>query len=49
METAVSKNTTTLFGEFDKKKNKTGFHWGIAEDLYGDPTIHINSTMENLK
>ena len=48
-ETGVSCKTTSLFGEYNKQKNKTVFHWGIAEDLYGDPTVNITSTMDNLK
>mgnify|MGYP001806618228 CR=1 FL=1 len=48
-ETAISKETQTIFGEYNKQKNKTIFHWGIAMDLYEDPTVDINVTMNSLK
>lgn len=38
-ETGVSKQTATQFGAFNKKKNKTNYHWGIALDLFEDPTV----------
>lgn len=48
-EVAASKQTSTLFGEYDKPRNKTVFHWGIAMDLYEDPTVKITSSMDTLK
>jgi hypothetical protein len=45
----MSKETSTIFGEYNKPKNKTVFHWGIADDLYEDPTVDINVTMSTLK
>lgn len=48
-ESAVSKETSTLFGDYKKNKNKTIFHWGIAMDLYEDPTVKINASMNTIK
>lgn len=48
-ECAVSKETSTIFGEFNKQNNKTAYHWGIAQDLYEDPTVKIQASMNTLK
>jgi hypothetical protein len=49
IDTAISKKTSSLFGEFDKDKNRTVFNWGISEDLYEDPSVAFNATLESLK
>eukprot|EP00347_Sterkiella_histriomuscorum_P020965 403335778 len=48
-ECAVSKETSTLFGDFDKQINKSVYHWGIAQDLYEDPTVKIQASLNTLK
>jgi hypothetical protein len=37
---------SSTFGIYDKEKNKTRFNWGIAAELFEDPTIDILTTIE---
>lgn len=48
-ETPQSKQTASLFGEYDKDKNKTLFNWSMSQDLYEDPSVTFMATMDNLK
>ena len=48
-ETAISRPTSSLFGNYDKEKNKTKFSWGISENLYEDPSVLLMTTIEDLK
>lgn len=48
-DTIVSKKTSSMYGDFDAKKNRTLFNWSITQDLYENPQITMSVTLEQIK
>lgn len=48
-DTIISKKTSSLYGDFDSKKNRTEFNWSISQDLYENPQITMCVTLEDIK
>lgn len=49
LENVESKVTSSLFGTFDKGKNRTQFNWDMSQNLYEDPSLTLRATIESIK